>query len=345
MSKLSLLLLFGGESAEHEVSITSAAHVDAALSPDRYNISLCYITPDGRWFLVDEITSQPSLTRQLIPHLGEQSFLILPDNTPLDVDVMLPVLHGKHGEDGTVQGLAQLLHIPCVGPSLLSAASTMDKDMTKRLAAAAGVPVVPWMTVHRADQFPSYADVRDRLGSVVFVKPSRVGSSVGVSKVTTEEELEAALRTAFSHDDTALIETAVAAREIELAVLGHGAQAKVSGAGEIIPGEEFYSYTDKYGTNSTSRAIIPAPIEEATLAQLQRYALAAYRATDGTGMARVDFFLLTDGTIYLNEINSIPGFTPISMYPKLWAAAGLSPEELMDQLISQAHGGRGMIKQ
>lgn len=344
MSKLSLLLLFGGESSEHEVSITSATHVNEALSPDRYDVSLCYITPNGRWFLVDKITSNPLLIHQLVPHLGEQSFLILPDNTPLDVDVILPVLHGKHGEDGTVQGLAQLLHIPCVGPSLLSAASTMDKDMTKRLAAAAGVPVVPWMTVHHTDQPPSYMNVRNQLGDTVFVKPSRVGSSVGVSKVTTAEELETALQAALFHDDTALIETAVTAREIELAVLGHGAQAKVSGAGEIIPGEEFYSYADKYSTESASKAIIPAAIDEATLAQLQRYALTAYHATDGTGMARVDFFLLTDGTIYLNEINSIPGFTPISMYPKLWAAAGLPPEALMDQLVSQACESHAIIR-
>lgn len=344
MDRLRVLLIFGGESSEHEVSINSATNVLAALDTARYDINLCYIDRAGQWRLVETIEAHNQPSPHLTPQLGQRSLLIDGVNR-LPIDVIIPVLHGKNGEDGSVQGLAQLLHIPYVGPSLLSAAVTMDKDMTKRLALGAHVPVVPWRTLVSDAPRPTFAEIADELGTPVFIKPSRAGSSVGVSKVHSAKAFTAALDEAFRHDDTVLIEQAIAAREIELAVLGRGTSARVSMPGEILPGEEFYSYDDKYSTASTSRVVIPADIDELVATELQRLALAAYRATGGHGMARVDFFLDPTGQIFLNEINSIPGFTNISMYPKLWEASGLSPQALLDELIQEAlasHSIRGV---
>ena len=341
MDRLRVLLIFGGESSEHEVSISSATNVLAALDTARYDIKLCYIDRAGQWRLVETIEARNQPSPHLTPQLGQRSLLI--DGVDrLPIDVIIPVLHGKNGEDGSVQGLAQLLHIPYVGPSLLSAAVTMDKDMTKRLALGAHVPVVPWRTLANDAPRPTFAEIADELGAPVFIKPSRAGSSVGVSKVHSAEAFTAALDEAFRHDDTVLIEQAITARELELAVLGRGTSARVSMPGEILPGEEFYSYDDKYSTASTSRVVIPADVDESVATKLQRLALTAYQATGGHGMARVDFFLDPTGQIFLNEINSIPGFTNISMYPKLWEASGLSPRALIDELIEEALASRSI---
>ena len=344
MDRLRVLLIFGGESSEHEVSINSATNVLAALDAARYDINLCYIDRAGQWRLVETIETCNQPSPHLTPQLGQRSLLI--DGVdPLPIDVIIPVLHGKNGEDGSMQGLAQLLHTPCVGPSLLSAAVTMDKDMTKRLALGAHVPVVPWRTLASDALRPTFTEIADELGTPVFIKPSRAGSSVGVNKVHSAETFTTALDEAFRHDDTVLIEQAITAREIELAVLGRGTSARVSIPGEILPGEEFYSYDDKYSTASTSRVVIPADVDESVATELQRLALAAYHATGGYGMARVDFFLDSTGQIFLNEINSIPGFTNISMYPKLWEASSLSPRALVDELINEAlasHSIRGV---
>ena len=344
MDRLRVLLIFGGESSEHEVSINSATNVLAALDAARYDINLCYIDRAGQWRLVETIEARNQPSPHLTPQLG-QRLLLIDGVDPLPIDVIIPVLHGKNGEDGSVQGLAQLLHIPYVGPSLLSAAVTMDKDMTKRLALGAHVPVVPWRTLVSDAPRPTFAEIADELGTPVFIKPSRTGSSVGVSKVHSAEAFTTALDEAFRHDNTVLIEQAITAREIELAVLGRGTSARVSMPGEILPGEEFYSYDDKYSASSTSRVVIPAEVDESMATELQRLALAAYQATGGRGMARVDFFLDPTGQIFLNEINSIPGFTNISMYPKLWEASGLSPQALVDELIKEAlasHSIRGV---
>ena len=341
MDRLRVLLIFGGESSEHEVSISSATNVLAALDLARYDIKLCYIDRAGQWRLVETIEARNQPSPHLTPQLGQRSLLI--DGVDrLPIDVIIPVLHGKNGEDGSVQGLAQLLHIPYVVPSLLSAAVTMDKDMTKRLALGAHGPVVPWRTLANDAPRPTFAEIADELSTPVFIKPSRAGSSVGVSKVHSAEAFTAALDEAFRHDDTVLIEQAITARELELAVLGRGTSARVSMPGEILPGEEFYSYDDKYSTASTSRVVIPADVDESVATKLQRLALTAYQATGGHGMARVDFFLDPTGQIFLNEINSIPGFTNISMYPKLWEASGLSPRALIDELIEEVLASRSI---
>lgn len=327
-----ILLLFGGESSEHEVSIAGAHNVFAALDEHRYDVSLCYITREGKWLLVDSIDDLNS-DRELMPVLGEQKFVT--NEAEITPDVLLPILHGYHGEDGDVQGLARLMHIPCVGPSLVGAAITLDKDVTKRLLRDAGIPVIDWLTWRTADPRPMYDNVVAKLGEPLFVKPANAGSSVGVSKVTNEHEYVEALDLAAKHDHLVLIEKGPKVREIETAVLGNH-HPEVTEPGEILPGQEFYSYEDKYDAGSTAQVRIPAEIDSETSEAIRHYAIKAYMATRGWGMARIDFFIDESGQIYLNEINSIPGFTNISMYPKLWRQAGLSYPELLDRLIALA---------
>lgn len=327
-----VLLLFGGESSEHEVSISSARNVAAAIDTDWFSVVYGYIPRDGaRWQRVASIDERSG--DELIPLLGQKTFKVGEDT--LGIDVILPILHGLNGEDGTVQALADLLHVPCAGPSLIGAAVTIDKEVTKRLLRDAGVPVVEWLTWRVGDDMPSYEAAVAKLGPTLFVKPSRTGSSVGVSKVTDEAGFAAALTEAARFDDRVLIERAITAREIELAVLGNG-DPQVTEPGEIVPGEEFYGYHDKYAADSQSHAIIPAALDNTMIEKLKHSALQAYTATRGHGMARVDFFVTEDNEIYLNEINAIPGFTSISMYPKLWQAAGKSYSQLITDLIELA---------
>lgn len=337
MEKLTVLLVYGGESSEHEVSLVSAHNVYAALDDDKYNVELCFIDKTGRWWLTEDINSTSS-QHQLVPALGQGQFVTFSNNHVIRPDVILPILHGKNGEDGTIQGVAQMLHIPCAGPSLLGAAVTMDKDMTKRLLQATNIPVVPWLLWQTNEDKPSYDSIRQELGEVVFVKPAQAGSSVGVTKVTSADDFADALDEASKHGRTVIIEKAIEAREIELSVLGNE-RPRVSGAGEIIPGKDFYDYDDKYSADSQSKAVIPADLDPAVLETLQGYALGAYKATAGWGMARVDCFVdKNNGEVFVNEINSIPGFTNISMYPKLWRQAGVSYGQLVDELINLALG-------
>ena len=333
-SHSNILIVFGGESSEHDVSLRSAQTVADALASTSHQLSFCYIDTDGRWWLADAAMI-PDEHHELVPLLGQGAFLVKNTAEIIRPTVVFPVLHGKHGEDGTVQGLLELLHLPYVGPRVESAAVTMDKDLTKRLLVAAHIPVVPWVAVRR-DDTPRFEELVAQLGPTLFVKPSRAGSSVGVSKVRTKTQLQQALQIAFQHDDVVLVEAAVDARELEIAVLGDH-DARVSGVGEILPGEEFYSYDDKYANDSASAVAIPAQISPETRHQLQAYALKVHRLVGGTGMNRVDFFLdRNSGRTYLNEINSIPGFTSISMYPQLWRAAGVDTTELVEQLIQLA---------
>lgn len=312
----------------------SARNVFDAIDHTKYNVKLGYISRSGgEWVLVESFDDLHGSI--FFPLLG-QSSIKTPD-IEIKIDVIFPILHGKNGEDGTVQGLAKLLHARIVGPSLIAAAVTMNKDMTKRLLRDGGVPVVPWTAWRTSDEMPDFQVIQKQLGAdKLFVKPNNAGSSVGVSKVADASEWEPALQMAAEHDDTVLIEKALDVREIELAVLGNETP-RVSIPGEILPGEEFYSYDDKYAETATSQTKIPAELDEATSACLQKYALQAYRLVEGHGMARTDFFIdKNDGAIYLNEINAIPGFTDISMYPKLWMHAGKSYGQLVDELISLA---------
>lgn len=337
MNRTSVLLLFGGESSEHDVSISSARNVYAALDDEKYTVWFGYIDRHGKWWLLDhfdgDISTHEAL--QLVPILGSHGFMTLPGNRAIRPDVILPILHGKNGEDGSVAALAQLLHVPIVGCDMTAGAICMDKVATKEIAETHYIPVVPYMTVRRSNEV-AYESAREKLGDVLFVKPSRAGSSVGVSKVKSDEEFAAALIEAHRHDAIALVEQAIEAREIELAVLGTPPRHRISQPGEIAPDNEFYSYESKYGATSTSQVIIPADISEAAGATLRDYAQKAYEILGCKGLARIDFFVTADDMIYLNEVNTLPGFTNISMYPKLWRQAGISYQQLIDELITDA---------
>lgn len=331
--KPQLLLVYGGQSSEHDVSLVSARNVYDSLNKAAYEVSLAYIDRTGTWYHQESFDDGRG--DLMMPLLGGASFRT-ESGKELKVDVMMPILHGQFGEDGTVQGMAKLLHVACVGPGLIGAAMTMDKDITKRLLRDGDVPVVEWSVWRTHDPRPAYEATKELLASdVLFVKPANAGSSVGVSRVSSAQEFDQALTVAAEHDTIILIEPAVTAREIELAVIGT-TDPKVSTPGEIIPGADFYSYDDKYAADSQAVARIPAVLDDEMVARLQAYALAAYRLTRGQGMARIDFFVTPDNDIYLNEINAIPGFTNISMYPKLWQHDGVGYSELIDVLIADA---------
>lgn len=334
MSKIQLLLLFGGESAEHEVSIRSASNVYDALDKTKYDISLCYIDRGGRWWRTKEVAERSAADAQLHPALGEGR-LIDSAGEGIRPDVIMPILHGPNGEDGSVQGLARLLHVPVVGCDILSSAICMDKDVAKRLLSQAGISVVD-SVVHRTGQpAPIYDDIRKELGDLLFVKPANLGSSVGVSRVESAAELQAALTEAHKHDHKVIIERAIVGRELECAVLGNE-KPEASVIGEIMPKETFYSYNAKYATDSQTKTSADIELPDGLADEIRELAIRAYTALECRGLARVDFFLSEDNTLYINEINTLPGFTSISMYPQLWRASGTSYTKLLDRLVELA---------
>ncbi len=338
MNRTRVLLLFGGESSEHAVSVSSARNVYGAIDDSKYEVLLGYIDENGRWWLLENFDAQIDThgALQLLPALSDKSFVTVPSSKIITPDVILPILHGKNGEDGSVQGLAQLLHIPIVGCDMTSSAICMDKLATKEILSAHDIKVAPYKVHRKFEQLPKYSELNMTLGSPLFVKPARAGSSVGVSKVANEEELLVALGTAHKHDDIVLIESSIAGREIELSVLGTPPHHQVSAPGEVVPGAEFYSYEDKYDSSSHSSVVIPADIGKSLTDQIQNLAGQIYTILGCSGLARVDFFLTDDGTIYLNEVNTLPGFTNISMYPKSWRYQGISDAELIERLLDDA---------
>lgn len=340
MKRLRILLMFGGESSEHDVSLKSAKNVFAAINKRTYDVSLAYIDKSGRWWLLDDWTDEPEGHRniQLVVAPGTGTVLSVPGSQIIPVDVLFPVLHGKLGEDGTIQGLAAMAHIPIVGCGVESSAVCMDKHVTKRLLQAAGIPVVPWATVQRGGNHKAAIKHLKELNKQGpwFVKPSRAGSSVGVTRVTEARHLSHAIKAAHEHDDLALIEVAVTGRELEVAVLGNTPTHTASGIGEIIPGSEFYDYDDKYSADSSSKTILDAKLPRAVTSVIRQHALDSYGILGCSGLARVDFLLSDEGVPYVNEVNTLPGFTDISMYPKLWAEKGLGYDKLIDRLIELA---------
>ncbi|MGH9404934.1 MAG: D-alanine--D-alanine ligase family protein [Terriglobia bacterium] len=350
--KLRLGILFGGRSGEHEVSLESAASVLKAANPQRYEIVPIGITREGRWiagaalgeFTPEALALALSTGTPFTPPADPTQKDLMPLASPgaarnHPIDVIFPVLHGTFGEDGTVQGLLELAGIPYVGAGVLGSAAGMDKDLMKRLFRDAGLPVVPWILVLRREWQAHAARVRreieQALGYPVFVKPANLGSSVGISKVHGRAELDAALALAGRYDRKILAERAVDAREIECAVLGNDTP-RASVPGEIVPVNEFYDYEAKY-VREGSRLIIPAKIGARKSQEVKAVSIRAFKAVDCAGMARVDFLLdRKSGEIFVNEINTIPGFTSISMYPKLWEASGVSYPRLIDYLIELA---------
>ena len=350
-SKLRVGILFGGRSGEHEVSLASAASVIRALDPEKYEAVPIGSTKEGRWLV-------GAGAQKLLPEVlksGERVVLpadpsaasLLPvapagsrqESQGIHVDVMFPVLHGTFGEDGTVQGLLELAGLPYVGAGVLASSVGMDKDVQKRLFEYAGLPIVPFVAVSRKEweREPkrTLAKIQKALRYPLFVKPATLGSSVGMTRVAKAKELPAALNLAAEFALKIIVEKAVNAREIEVSVLGND-DPKASIPGEIVPHREYYDYTAKYLEEGT-RLEIPAKLTRAQAKKIQEYAIRAFRAIDGTGMARADFFVdKKTSRIFINELNTIPGFTSISMYPKMWEASGISYKELIDRLIQLA---------
>jgi D-alanine-D-alanine ligase len=342
-------VVFGGRSAEHEISLLSAKNVVASLDPEKYEPVLIGIDRQGRWFLNEgslhlldaEDASRIRLADDGVEiglvSTGPSSHLVRNGGGRLErIDVIFPVLHGPYGEDGTVQGLAKLADIPCVGASVLGSAVGMDKDVMKRLLRDAAIPIAPFLIAraHRPDE-PTYAEASEKLGPNLYVKPANLGSSVGISRVRSADAYERALADAFAYDRKVLIEQEVSGREIECSVLGND-EPIASVPGEIVAGDGFYSYNAKYIDENGAELRIPAELTDDECATVQQTALAAFQALCCEGMARVDGFLTTEGRFVVNEINTIPGFTRISMYPKLFEASGISAFELTDRLIRLA---------
>jgi D-alanine-D-alanine ligase len=312
MKKLRVAVVYGGRSGEHEISLRSAESIISALTPDRYEVQKIRIGKDGRWS-----------PKPILPEPGAHP----------EIDVVFPILHGTFGEDGTVQGLLELAELPYVGANVLASALSMDKDAMKRICRDAGLPVVECLVLHRDDLDANR--IERELPYPVFVKPANLGSSVGISKAHDRAELETALKTAGEFDHKIVVERGITGREFECSVLGNDDPAAATPC-EILPSREFYDYEDKYELN-LAKTVLPPDLPVNELNEMRRLAVACYKAVGCEGMGRVDFLRETStGRLYINEINTIPGFTSISMYPKMWAYSGIPFNDLVDRLIELA---------
>jgi D-alanine-D-alanine ligase len=338
--KQRVALIFGGRSGEHDVSIVSARSVDRALDRNKYQVVPLAIDRQGLW-------TDASTARRVLDDSANRADKVVRfegtsrlDPGLLDgtIDIAFPVLHGPFGEDGTIQGLFEMIDLPYVGSDATSSALCMDKIFCKSVLSHAGLPTPPWVAVDRRSWRERPAEIEHECGALglpLFVKPARLGSSVGISKVTTGPELTGAIERALEHGDRALVEKGIDAREIEVAVLG-GHDPRASAPGEVVPGHEFYDYDDKY-VDSACQLLAPAPLDETATARVQELATRAFRLLGCYGMARVDLFLARqDGHQWVNEVNTIPGFTSISMYPRLWELSGLHYPALIDELVELA---------
>lgn len=330
-----LVVLFGGQSAEHDISRVTARHVLAAADADRYDLTAIGITRDGEWVRCSADVATFGEAMELTNDIVDPFSVLTPGT------VVFPLLHGPMGEDGTLQGLLELAGVPFVGSAVLGSSVSMDKVLAKHLAEAAGIPQTRWRGVH-ADELTGPAadalldDLADELGFPIFVKPANMGSSIGVSKVKERGELRAAIDAALRYDEWLVLEEGVDAREIEVAVLGHTTTPRASVAGEIVPGADFYDYNDKY-SDGVAELRIPAPLSDNETETVRSLACHVFRMYRAEGLARVDFFYEQPGRGWLlNEINTIPGFTPISMYPQMWQASGLPYRALIDELVQLA---------
>ncbi len=354
--KIRLALLYGGRSAEHSVSVVSARSVIEALDPERFEVVPVGITREGAWVLPATSPLELSAPEGGLPEVeaAGTEVALRPEprasalapagggggsGQPGAIDVVLPVLHGPYGEDGTVQGLFELADLPYVGAGVLASALAMDKSMAKVVLAQAGIDQAPYLVVRehqwRADPEAVALRVGRELRLPVFTKPARLGSSIGISKVKSPTELAAGLEAAFAHDAKVLVEQGVAARELEVGVIGNQ-RPEASVVGEVVPGHEFYDFEAKY-LDESSKLVIPAPVPGAVAERTRQLAVRAFQALDCEGLARVDFFYLSStGEVLVNEVNTIPGFTPKSMFPMLWDASGVPYPELIARLVDLA---------
>lgn len=348
--KIRVAILFGGRSAEHEVSLQSARNIVEAIDQNKYEPVLIGIDRDGAWYLNDDSMSLLHADDPKLIALNQRNnpvSLVSGNQTGIlaglehsiqaaPVEVLFPVLHGPYGEDGSIQGLARLANVPCVGSDILGSAVGMDKDVSKRLLRDADIPVARHLCFRRRDPLTDLqARVGQEFGYPLYVKPANMGSSVGVVKVNSADEFAAAIEYASRYDTKIVVEETIVGREIECSVLGND-EPMASGVGEIVTADGFYSYQKKYIDGDAAKLKIPAELDADTVKRVQEVAIAAFTTLECRGMARVDMFLTDDGAIYLNEVNTIPGFTQISMYPKLWEAAGIAYPDLIDRLIQLA---------
>ncbi|WP_326717265.1 D-alanine--D-alanine ligase [Vagococcus jeotgali] len=334
---MKISLIYGGKSAEHDVSILSAFSILQSIYYNYYEVQLVYVTKDGSWFKGKTYKEAPLVKEEL--HLSlNNAQPILPSDLKEKNTVIFPVLHGPNGEDGTVQGLFEVLNMPYVGCGVLASACAMDKIIAKQLFQQAGIPQLPYVAVTKND----YVDAREEViaecvGTLIFpmfVKPANMGSSVGVSRATNEEELISAIEEALLYDQRVVVEQGIEARELEVAILGNS-EVRTTLAGEIVKDVDFYDYESKYIDNQVTLQI-PASILDEMQERMQEYAKKAYQTIDGSGLSRCDFFLTANNEIFLNEVNSMPGFTPFSMYPLLWKEMGLNYSDLLEELIQLA---------
>ncbi len=359
---MNLLVIIGGRSPEHAISLISGKNVIKALDRSKYDISVVGIDKTGQWYLMDNdnfldnhesaqlVALKPSSTKVYLDTDGKKTFLYnRKGNKKIKkIDVAFPVLHGNYGEDGVIQGLFRSVNLAFVGVDLMASAIGMDKDIAKRLWRDAGIPIANFEIIDHSNRSKiKYESIVKKLGSPIFVKPANAGSSVGVHKVGNKEEFVAAVDDAMQYDRKLLVEEAIVGIEVECAVLGNE-NPKASVIGAIMPTDKFYSFDAKYISSTGAKLMIPADISPSTSKKIQDFAIKAFKCIGGEGLSRVDFFLTADDRLVLNEINTLPGFTSISMYPKLWEASGISYSDLLDHLINlgiQRHKKVSKLKQ
>lgn len=352
--KKRVAVIFGGQSAEHQVSLQSAKNIIEAMDKTKFEPVLVAIDKQGQWHGFEQANfllhaedpklialNKSSSQISLSPGNAQQALTLSPVNpssgSPANsaIDIVFPIVHGTIGEDGALQGMLRTMNLPFVGSSVLGSAVCMDKDVAKRLLQAAGLPIAAYLCLRKHLSIPDYAEVTAKLGDTVFVKPANMGSSVGVSKVRSQAEYEKAVALAFKFDTKILLEEAIKGREIEIAVLGNN-EPVTSAIGEIAPSTDFYSYESKYIDEKGATLIVPAKLDSEKAKQVAEYAVRAFTALECAGLARVDFFLQEDGKLVINEINTLPGFTKISMYPKLFGEIGIGYSDLITRLLTLA---------
>ncbi len=346
--KIKLGLLYGGKSAEHQVSLQTALAVSKALDQEKFEVHPIYITEQGQWVRGERLEGEVNSVQEL--QLNGEENAISPVSLSSEIipmsssdkenalDVIFPLLHGPNGEDGTVQGLLELINIPYVGNGVLASAAGMDKVVMKNIFAEAGLPQAKYVSFIRSvwekNRTEAYGKVEETLGYPCFVKPANLGSSVGINKCKDRAELENAFEEAFQFDRKIIVEENIVGREVEIGVLGND-EPKCSVVGEIVAKKEFYDYKSKYIDGDTAM-VIPAEIKESEYKKINEYAILAFQSLDGAGLTRADFFLTKDGDVFINEVNTMPGFTPFSMFPLLWENTGLAYPELIQELVRLA---------
>ncbi len=343
--KKKVALVFGGRSAEHEISVRSIKNVYEALDKNLFDAHLIGISKEGSWYhigsaeslkkmtaLTDSTLPRDAQATSLICQKGRPSLHLLEKNVSIEVDIAFPVLHGTFGEDGTIQGLFKMMNLPFVGTGVMGSAMGMDKEIMKRLLTYAGIPNANYLVLHKNKKI-SFSDIKKKLGLPFFIKPASSGSSVGVHKIKSEEDFEPKIKDAFLYDEKVLAEEFIQGREIEISVLGHNDAPQASLPGEIILHHEFYSYEAKYLDAKGATPQVPADLTNDEIRRIQELGRKTFELLCCDGFTRVDFFLKKTGEVYVNEINTLPGFTSISMYPKMWEASGLPYSKLITQLI------------